>query len=245
MMKGTSSVQANFDFEDEADCARKVRAAAGVSPLITALFSNSPLLENRPSGFLSYRGHIWTRTDPARTGFPLREAYSHERWVDYLLDVPMMFYKRDNAWLPAHGATFRTFMERGLDGHFPSDKDWALHQTSVFPEVRIKHTIEVRGADCVAPDLAVGFCALLTGLLYDEAALDAHLAGCPACAGNHVGHTPVSLSGCRSPLKLNSRPSGSIPRPMYVGGVASRLNTMNELTSPSSPNSSCSNTYVS
>ena len=176
MMKGTSSVQANFDFEDEADCARKVRAAAGVSPLITALFSNSPLLENRPSGFMSYRGHIWTRTDPARTGFPLREAYSHERWVDYLLDVPMMFYKRGDAWLPAHGATFRTFMERGLDGHFPSDKDWALHQTSVFPEVRIKHTIEVRGADCVAPDLAVGFCALLTGLLYDEAALDEAIA---------------------------------------------------------------------
>ena len=184
MMKGTSSVQANFDFEDEADCARKVRAASGIAPLITAIFSNSPLANNRPTGFASYRGHIWTRTDPARTGFPLRSNYSHEGWVDYLLDVPMMFYKRGDAWVPAHGATFRTFMERGLDGHFPSDKDWALHQTSVFPEVRVKHTIEVRSADCVAPDLAVGFCALFTGLLYDDGALDEAIALTEAIEGD-------------------------------------------------------------
>jgi glutamate--cysteine ligase len=178
MMKGTCSVQANFDYADEADCARKVRLCAGIAPLTTAIFANSPLYKNQDTGFQSYRGHVWTRTDPARTGFPpgLRADYTHERWVDYLLDVPMMFYKRRGEWTPAHGRSFRSYMEAGIDGHFPNDEDWALHQTSVFPEVRIKHTIEVRGADCVGPELALGFCAFFTGLLYSEAALDAGLA---------------------------------------------------------------------
>lgn len=177
MMKGTSSVQANYDYIDETDCARKVRLCAGLAPLTTALFANSPLSENKPTGFMSTRGHIWTRTDPDRTGFPpgLRSDYGHERWVDYLLDVPMMFYKRGDAWLPAKGASFRQYMEQGLDGHFPGWTDWDLHQTSVFPEVRIKRTIEVRGADCVDADLALSFCALFTGLLYCPDALDAGL----------------------------------------------------------------------
>jgi len=178
MMKGTSSVQANFDYVDETDCARKVRLCAGLAPLTTALFANSPLSENKPTGYLSTRGHVWTRTDPDRTGFPpgLRSDYGHERWVDYLLDVPMMFYKRGKSWVPARGATFREYMTTGLDGHFPGWSDWDLHQTSVFPEVRIKRTIEVRGADCVSADLAMAFCALFTGLLYCPDALDAGLA---------------------------------------------------------------------
>jgi glutamate--cysteine ligase len=177
MMKGTCSVQANFDYVDESDCADKVRLCAGLAPLTTALFANSPLSENKPTGFMSTRGHVWTRTDPARTGFPpgLRSDYGHERWVDYLLDVPMMFYKRDGTWLPAHGRTFREYITSGFDGHFPSWNDWDLHQTSVFPEVRIKRTIEVRGADCVSAELALAFCALFTGLLYCPDALDAGL----------------------------------------------------------------------
>lgn len=178
MMKGTCSVQANFDYVDEADCARKVRLCAGVAPLTTALFANSPLSENKPTGYLSTRGHVWTRTDPARTGFPpgLRADYTHARWVQYLLDVPMMFYKRAGQWQPANGTTFRTWMDHGIEGCFPTAADWDLHQTSVFPEVRIKRTIEVRGADCVGQDLALAFCALFTGLLYDEGAMDAGLA---------------------------------------------------------------------
>lgn len=174
MMKGTSSVQCNYDFADEADCAQKVRVLSGLAPLTTALFANSPLYRNKPTGFKSYRGHIWTRTDPARTGFPpgLRADFCFERWVDYLLDVPMMFYKRGSAWVPAHGATFRTYMERGMDGHFPSMEDWDLHQTSVFPEVRIKRTLEVRGADCVGHEMALAFCALFAGLLYCRRSLD-------------------------------------------------------------------------
>ncbi len=174
MMKGTCSVQANFDYADEADCARKFKVAADLGPLTTALFANSPVAEGKATGFQSWRGYVWTKTDPARTGFPaaVRAGYSHAAWVDYLLDTPMMFYMRDGGWAHAEGRTFRTWMEHGIDGCFPSPDDWALHQTSVFPEVRVKRTIELRGADAVNVDLAVGFCALWTGLLYgalDEA----------------------------------------------------------------------------
>ncbi len=178
MMKATASIQANFDYADEADCARKVQLAAGLAPLTTAIFANSPLQANRPTGFKSTRGHVWRHTDFDRTGVPpaVAAGYSHERWVDYLLDVPMMFVFRDGAHRPAHGLSFRAWMERGIDGDRPTVADWELHQTSVFPEVRVKRTIEVRGADCVSHDLALSFCALFTGLFYDEGALDEALA---------------------------------------------------------------------
>ena len=178
MMKATASVQCNYDFTDEEDCARKVRLAAGLAPLTTALFANSPLFNGRDTGFVSYRGHIWTRTDPDRTGFPpgLRDDYSHARWVDYLLDVPMMFYMAQGQWRHAHGRTFRSFLEQGIDGQHPSWDDWNLHMTSVFPEVRIKQTIEVRGADGVPVPLAIAFCALFSGLFYHPGALDEGLA---------------------------------------------------------------------
>jgi glutamate--cysteine ligase len=174
MMKATCSVQCNYDYRDEKDCARKVRLCAGLAPLTTAMFSNSPLYKNRPTGFKSYRGHIWSRTDPERCGFPaaIRSDWSIEAWVDYLLEVPMMFFHRDGLYLPAKGRSFRSFMEDGIDGHFAQLEDWDLHQTSVFPEVRVKRTIEVRGADCVNTDLALAFCALFTGLLYCDIALD-------------------------------------------------------------------------
>ena len=176
MMKGTCSVQANFDYADEEDCARKFRASHELGPLNTAIFANSPIAAGQETPFLSYRGHIWTRTDPARTGFPaaVRAGYTHARWVDYLLDTPMMFYKPGGAWRPANGVTFRTWMVDGIEGVFPTEDDWALHQTSVFPEVRVKRTIEIRGADQVSMELAVGFCALWTGVLYG--ALDEALA---------------------------------------------------------------------
>lgn len=174
MMKGTSSFQANFDFSNEADCARKVALLGRIGPLTTAMFANSPVVEGRVGEHVSRRGFIWTRTDPARTGFPeaLREEYSHERWVDYLLDAPMMFYLRDGDWAEAQGRTFRQYMDEGFEGHRPGWGDWELHQTSVFPEVRVKRTIEVRGADACPLPLALGGIALWTGLLYDPTALD-------------------------------------------------------------------------
>ena len=177
MMKGTTSVQANYDFKNEEDCAKKVQLCAMMAPLTTAIFANSPLYRNRPTTYMSFRGHIWTRTDPDRTGFPpgLRNDFGFEKWVNYLLDVPMMFIHRDQ-WIHARGKSFREFITNGIEGHFPNEEDWELHMTSVFPEVRIKRTIEVRGADCVNHDLAIAFCALFTGLLYDATALDQGLA---------------------------------------------------------------------
>jgi len=184
MMKATASVQCNYDYRDEADAIKKVRLCAGVGPLTTAIFSNSPLYGGKPTGFMSYRGHIWTKTDPDRCGFPpsLRSGLSHgegfsfERWVDYLLDVPMIFVVYNGNWLNANGLSFREYMTTGFVGptgvKWPNWSDWELHMTSVFPEVRIKKTIEVRGADCVRHDLALAFCAMFTGLLYCEGALD-------------------------------------------------------------------------
>lgn len=173
MMKGTAAVQATFDYADEADCGRKVRVATLLGPLTTALFANSPYEKGRTTGYMSYRGHIWTQTDPARTGFPDAAAsFSFTRWVDWLLQVPMMFYKDiEGHWQPARGRTFAQWMAD--PAHPPDAAAWDLHLTSVFPEVRTKHTIEVRGADCVALPLAKAFVALWRGILYSDRALDA------------------------------------------------------------------------
>ena len=210
MMKGTCSVQANFDYADEADCARKFRVALDLSPLNTAIFANSPLAEGKDTGFASYRGHVWTRTDPARTGFPpsVRAGYSHAAWIEYLLDVPMMFYRPAGQWAHANGVTFRRWMEEGIDGTFPTEDDWVLHQTSVFPEVRVKRTIELRGADVVSVDLSVAFAALWTGVLYGPGALEAalSLAAAFTSAGASLGeshedrHCASAQSGLRATM---------------------------------------------
>lgn len=171
MMKGTCATQASFDFSDEADAGRKVRLGIQLGPLTTAMFANSPLAGGKPSGYASWRGHIWTETDPRRSGFPeAAERFDFERWVDWLLSVPMMFYKRGGIWQAANGRTFLDWM--GDAEHPPTQDDWDLHLTSVFPEVRVKKTIEVRGADCVPTPLAMAFVALFRGLFYVPAALD-------------------------------------------------------------------------
>ncbi len=173
MMKGTAAVQATYDYADEADCARKVGLATRLGPLTTAMFANSPWVEGRPSGFMSFRGHVWTQTDPSRTGLPdAAEQFTFERWVDYLLQVPMMFKKdASGAWQFARGQTFAEWMADPGDAP-PDQAAWDLHLTSVFPEVRVKHTIEVRGADCVPLPLAMSFVSLFKGLFYCELALE-------------------------------------------------------------------------
>ncbi len=172
MMKGTCAVQASFDWSSEADCGRKVRVASLLGPLTTAMFANSPWEAGRPAGFMSFRGHIWTQTDPRRTGFPAAtEDFSFEAWVDWLLQMPMMFVKdAEGRWVYAKGRTFSDWMNDPSDP--PSLADWELHTTSVFPEVRIKRTIEVRGADCVPLPLAMGFVSLFKGLFYCDIATD-------------------------------------------------------------------------
>jgi glutamate--cysteine ligase len=177
MMKGTCATQASFDFEGEADCRDKVQLTIQTAPLVTALFANSPITEGRVNGWQSFRGYIWTRTDPARTGFPeAASAFSFERWVDYLLDVPMMFIRPGGVWQPARGLTFRRWMTEGdANGERPTWDDWDLHQTSVFPEVRVKQLIEMRMADCVSVPEVTSFSALFAGLVYGAAGTAAAL----------------------------------------------------------------------
>jgi glutamate--cysteine ligase len=167
-------VQANLDFASETDMVRKMRTAMAVTPIVSAMFANSSLYLGKPSGFVTRREHIWRHTDPDRCGllpFVFEEGFGYERYVEWALDVPMFFIVRDDRYLLAHHLTFRQFMARGLDGHRPTAADWDLHLTTLFPEVRLKRIVEVRGADCV-PWLSA-LPALWKGLLYDDGAMDA------------------------------------------------------------------------
>ncbi len=179
MMLRTCTVQANLDYESEADMVRKLRVALALQPIATALFANSPFTEGRPNGFLSYRAHIWSDTDPDRTGMPdvfFEDGFGFERYVDWVLDVPMYFIQRDGGFVDLAGCSFRRFLERGLDeapGARPVMGDFADHLTTVFTDVRLKRFLEMRGADAGTPAMMVAQSALWTGLLYDAAALAA------------------------------------------------------------------------
>ena len=179
MMLRTCTVLVNLDFGSEADMVKKFRTSLALQPLATALWASSPFVEGKPSGYLSYRSHIWTDTDPDRTGilpFVFEGGMSFERYVDYVLDVPMYFVYRDGRYIDASGQSFRDFMAGklpALPGEYPTLGDWADHLTTVFPEVRMKRYLEMRGADggpwrrlCALP-------AFWVGLLYDGPTLDA------------------------------------------------------------------------
>ena len=178
MMFRTCTVQVNLDFSDERDMVRKFRTSMALQPVATALFASSPLTEGRPNGFLSYRSHIWTDTDPDRTGmlpFVFEEGFGFERYVRYALDVPMYFVHRDGRYVDCAGQSFRDFMAGrlpALPGVVPTMKDWADHLTTLFPEVRLKHFLEMRGADAGPWGRLCALPALWVGLLYDDAALD-------------------------------------------------------------------------
>lgn len=176
MMKGTTSVQVTIDVTSHEDAARKVEVAFGLSPLVLAMFANSPLSEGEDTGWASWRAHCWQHTDPARTGlmtdvFGL--GFSYERYVDWLLDVPMFFYRSDGGYKPAHGRPFRDFMARGAGGRFPTLDDFALHVNTVFPEVRVGRWLEMRSADNVPLPLVPALAAFWKGVMYDTEALTA------------------------------------------------------------------------
>ncbi|GAB3730469.1 glutamate--cysteine ligase [Luteimonas pelagia] len=179
MMTRTCTVQVNLDFSDEADMVRKFRVSLALQPIATALFADSPFTEGRPNGFLSYRSHIWTDTDPDRTGmldFVFEDGFGFERYVDYLLDVPMYFVHHDGEYLDAAGKSFRRFLRGELDllpGRVPTLRDWSDHMTTAFPEVRLKKYLEMRGADGGPWNRLCALPAFWVGLLYDDAALDA------------------------------------------------------------------------
>lgn len=179
MMSRTCTVQVNLDFGSEADMVKKFQVSLALQPIATALFANSPFVDGKPCGYVSYRSHVWEDTDPDRTGmlpFVFDSSMGFERYVDYMLDVPMYFVYRDGEYLDASGQSFRDFLNGtlpALPGEKPLMKDWEDHLTTAFPEVRLKRYMEMRGADggpwrklCALP-------AFWAGLLYDNTSLDA------------------------------------------------------------------------
>ncbi len=179
MMLRTCTVQTNLDYASEADMAKKFRVSLALQPLGTALFANSPFTEGKPNGYLSYRSHIWTDTDPGRTGmlpFVFDEGFGYERYTDYALDVPMYFAYREGRYIDCAGLSFRDFLEgkmAALPGERPTYGDWKDHLSTAFPEVRMKGYLEMRGSDSGPQSRICALPALWVGLLYDQAALDA------------------------------------------------------------------------
>ena len=179
MMFRTCTVQANLDFGSEADMVAKFRTSLALQPICTALFANSPFIEGKPSGFVSARANVWTDTDPDRTGmldFVFQDGFGFETYAKYALDVPMYFAKRDGRYIDLAGRSFRDFMDgklAELPGERPTIKDWADHTTTIFPEVRLKQYLEMRGADSGPWSRLCALPALWMGIFYDGAALAA------------------------------------------------------------------------
>jgi glutamate--cysteine ligase len=179
MMLRTCTIQVNLDYSSEADMVKKFRVGLALQPLATALFANSPLTEGKPNGFKSFRSHIWTDTDPHRTGmlpFVFDEGFGYERYCDYALDVPMYFVMRDGRYVDCAGESFRAFLDGKLPqlpGEKPTLADWTDHLSTAFPEVRLKSFLEMRGADGGRWGRICALPALWVGLLYDQGALDA------------------------------------------------------------------------
>ncbi len=174
MMQGTGTVQTNFDYCNERDMARKMRLAMAAAPFLTALYANSPFAAGAPTGMLSSRAHVWRDTDPDRCGFlpaVFREDFGYRDYVNYALDVPMFFIHRGGHYRDTAGRSFREFLETGLDGERPTQEDWSLHLTTLFPDARLKSYIELRMADVGSPAMIVALAALTRGLFYDESSL--------------------------------------------------------------------------
>ncbi|HAL07284.1 MAG TPA: glutamate--cysteine ligase, partial [Brevundimonas sp.] len=179
MMLRTCTIQANLDFDSEADMVMKFRTSLALQPIATALFANSPFTEGRPNGFLSARANVWTDTDPDRTGmldFVFEDGFGYERYADYALDAPMYFAKRGETYVDLSGQSFRAFMDGKLDA-LPGDRatvqDWADHLTTLFPEVRLKQYLEMRGADGGPWSRICALPALWAGIFYDAPSLAA------------------------------------------------------------------------
>ena len=178
MMYRTATVQVNLDFSSEADMVKKLRVSLALQPIATALFASSPFTEGKPNGFQSMRSEVWRDTDKRRTGmlpFAFESGMGYERYADYALDVPMYFVYRHGKYIDVAGSSFRDFMAgklKGLEGEYPTIDDWADHLTTLFPEVRLKRFLEMRGADGGRWNSITALPAFWTGLLYDEAALD-------------------------------------------------------------------------
>ncbi len=179
MMYRTCTVQTNLDFASESDMVKKLRVSIALQPLTTALFANSPFTDGKPNGFLSFRSEIWRHTDSARAGmlpWVFEPGMGFERWVDYALDVPMYFVKHGDDYVDASGQSFRDLLVGKLPampGARATISDWANHISTIFPEVRLKRYLEMRGADSGPLPNLLALPALWVGILYDDVSLDA------------------------------------------------------------------------
>lgn len=196
MMRRTATVQANLDFASEDDAVRKMRVALALSPVVTAMFANSPFLEGAITGEQSHRALVWLDVDPDRTGllpFAWAEDFGYRAYVEWALDAPMFFLKRGEALLRNTGQTFRAFLRDGWRGERATRGDWLLHINTLFPEVRLQKTIEVRSADGQPTPMVCALPALMKGLLYDEAALS-------AAESLIAGLDPATVEAARRPI---------------------------------------------
>lgn len=174
MMLMTATGQVSLDWRDEADCVRKVTAAVRVSPLLVALFANSPIAQGKPTGYQSYRSRVWNDVDPARCGYPqamLDGSFSYRAYVEWALDAPMLFVRREGQYLDPK-QTFRQYLAKGFEGRPATESDWVDHLSTLFPEVRLKKIVEIRAADANTNGMTCALAALMRGLLYDGQALD-------------------------------------------------------------------------
>lgn len=184
MMLRTAASQVSLDFDSEADMVSKLRLSLALQPLVTALFANSPFLDGQPTGWVSTRAACWQATDPHRTGllpFAFEGGMGFERYIDWALSVPMYCVYRSDKCYDVTGASFSDFLAGklpGLEGYYPTENDWNYHLTTLFPEVRLKHVLEMRGADAGPLPMMCALTALWVGLLYDAESLEA--------AWNHV-----------------------------------------------------------
>jgi glutamate--cysteine ligase len=171
MMQMTATVQANLDYDDEDSAAEKMRAAFGVTSIVTALFAASPFELGQPTGFKSVRAAIWLDTDEDRCGLlpaAFRDGFGFRAYAEWALDVPMFFVVRDGVYHPVGGMTFRRFMREGWHGFVASLVDWETHLSTLFPEVRLKKYLELRGADAGPMPMAIALGAFWRGLLDDR-----------------------------------------------------------------------------
>ncbi|RPH70933.1 MAG: glutamate--cysteine ligase [Myxococcaceae bacterium] len=208
MMLMTCTGQVSLDWSSEADCARKVTATARLTPLLVALFANSPLVQGKPSGWMSYRSHVWSDVDPTRCGyFPrmLDGTFDYRAYVEWALDAPLLFLRRNGGYVtPA--MTFGELLQGGFEGGPARRSDWTDHLSTLFPEVRIKRVMEVRGADSVSLEQTAGLVALWRGLLYDDASLDAALGLVPRLSfAEHLAfHEEAQRNGLKGKLRRTS-----------------------------------------
>ncbi|HET9156204.1 MAG TPA: glutamate-cysteine ligase family protein, partial [Myxococcaceae bacterium] len=205
MMLMTCTGQVSLDWSSEADCARKVTATARLTPLLVALFANSPLVRGNPGSWMSYRSHVWSDVDPSRCGyFPrmLDGTFDYGAYVEWALKAPLLFLRRDGDYVMPP-MTFGELLERGYEGQPARRSDWTDHLSTLFPEVRIKRVMEVRGADSVSIEQTAALVALWRGLLYDDGALDAALDLVPRLSfEEHLAfHEETQRHGLRGKLR--------------------------------------------